>query len=699
MIKSQVLTIDGKKDIVAFTPNEIKFKSFEFIKKRKGKRVYYYCPKFITFDTETSHTDTESWIYQWACKFDLKYIYGRTPSDFIEMLNRLVEVYNLSDTRKIILYIHNLSYEMQFLKHYIYQYDNNMEVLAVDAHNYICVDVKGFKFLCSYKLSGLNLDKFSKNYAQEYRKASGEIDYSILRYPDDELTGSDWFYQFSDVASQYDAIEQLLNIHGFKYAHEAPMTATGFVRTDCRTHAKKELFWRKKFITSKLTLEQYDLCRQGFMGGLTIASWKYAGTTVRGNIGHRDFTSSYPARQMLNYFPKGKPTWYGDVESIEEFEELINNYCCVFMLIADEVHIKEGVTAPYIPSSKCIKGLSSGLLKVNGKVVYADRLAIVITEIDYKCIRKQYDFSGGLSITKMLIFERGEMPEFLKDRVMYYFEGKCKLKRSNPLLYMASKALLNAIYGMTATAIIREEYKYNVDLILKTSNERNVVIDRESKLEEYYSSRNSFLLYQYSLYTTAWARSALIDMIECVGYDKFLYCDTDSIFYLKDDETEKALEAYNENIVKLAKSKGAYIDDKILGYADKEPDLKAFRALHAKCYAMIGLDNKLSCTIAGIPKESTKWIKGNGFTMLQTITNAQELGNIDNLNDGFVFKHCGGSRAIYIEQSPTVKEINGHNIELASGVIIEDITKEISDTMFTVGKNYELLNIKRQDFL
>jgi hypothetical protein len=113
---------------------------------------------------------------------------------------------------------------------------------------------------------------------------------------------------------------------------------------------------------------------------------------------------------------------------------------------------------------------------------------------------------------------------------------------------------------------------------------------------------------------------------------------------------------------------------------------------------MIDLNNELSCTIAGIPKKTTKWIKGNGFTTLYTMTNAEELGDIDNLNDGFVFKHCGGSRAIYIEQSPTTKEINGHNIELASGVIIEDITKKISDAMFTVGKNYELLNIKRQDF-
>jgi hypothetical protein len=104
-----------------------------------------------------------------------------------------------------------------------------------------------------------------------------------------------------------------------------PMTSTGFVRVDCREHSRTELFWRKKFVTSKLTLEQYNLCKQGFMGGLTIASYKYAGSTVRGDIGHVDFTSSYPARQMMNYVPKGKPTWYGDIETNEEFEYLLNN--------------------------------------------------------------------------------------------------------------------------------------------------------------------------------------------------------------------------------------------------------------------------------------------------------------------------------------------------------------------------------------
>ena len=698
MIQSEVLTNEGRERITAFSWDEFQYVSHEFIKKRKNKKTFQYCDDFMTFDTETSHNEAQSWLYQWAVKFGKRYCYGRTPEDFINFLKRTKEQYDLSDTKKILIYIHNASYDLQFLKHYLHDYDENMSVLAVDSHGYISVDVTGFKFLCSYKLSNLNLDLFSKNYAVKYRKAKGEIDYSIKRYQDDDLTPSDWFYQFSDVASQMDAIRGLMAVHGFKYAHEMPMTSTGFVRVDCREHSRSELFWRKKFVTSKLSLEQYNLCKQGFMGGLTIASFKYAGSTVRGDIGHVDFTSSYPARQMMNYVPKGKPTWYGDIETNEEFESLLNNYCCVFMLILEEVHIKDGITAPYIPSSKCIKALSEDILKVNGKVVYAKKLAIVITEVDYRCIEKQYYWKPkSKQILKMLIFDRGEMPDFLKKRIMYYYKNKCTLKKSDPKLYMASKALLNAIYGMTATRIIREEYKYDNDLILKNEIERKVEVNQEDKLNKYYSSRNNFLPYQYSLYTTAWARSALIDLIECVGYENFLYADTDSVFYIRTPEAEKNIRKYNEHITEVAKEKGAFYEDNILGFASPEEDLKAFRALHAKCYACVNKDNELSVTIAGITKKATKWVKGNGFTMLYTLTNAQELGNIDMLDDGFVFKHNGGSRAIYIEDKPHIETIDGHTTSLSSGVIIEDIDKEISDTMFTVGKNYELLHIKRQE--
>ena len=97
---------------------------------------------------------------------------------------------------------------------------------------------------------------------------------------------------------------------------------------------------------------------------------------------------------------------------------------------------------------------------------------------------------------------------------------------------------------------------------------------------------------------------------------------------------------------------------------------------------------ELKVVIAGIPKKSIKWINKEPVTM----TNSEELGDIDNLMDGFVFKHNGGTRCIYNECPPQLKRINGHLTELASSAIIDTIEKEISDTMWTVD-GYKLLKM------
>ena len=172
----------------------------------------------------------------------------------------------------------------------------------------------------------------------------------------------------------------------------------------------------------------------------------YAGQTIRGKLGHKDFTSSYPCQQMTKYFPVGAPTWYGEIEDQEELNYLLSTYCCIFELTLTDVHIKEGVTAPCIPSSKCI-GLVEPV-RLNGKIVYAKQLSIACTELDYNWVCRQYD-AEKIYISNMLIFERGLLPDWLKDRIMYYFKNKCELKGKDELLYNKSKAFLNAIYGMT----------------------------------------------------------------------------------------------------------------------------------------------------------------------------------------------------------------------------------------------------------
>lgn len=691
MIDSYVKTKNGRQAIKAYTVDEMQLPVVAFKEKQKNHKITKYAVKHICLDTETSHiTNTCAWVYQWAVKFGGLYVYGRKPSEIIDFMRKVAEHYGLNEEKKIVLYIHNAAYDLEYIKLFLRQYDPTAEFLAVDAHAIIQCDVLGFKILCSYKLTNMSLEALADNYAETYVKAVGEIDYNIVRYQDSELTENDWFYMFSDVAAQDDGIKGYLKMQGYKYAYQAPITSTGFVRANCRKAAKADEHWRGEFSASRLDLEQYNLCRQCFMGGVCIASFMYSGQTVRSDkLKHKDFTSSYPARQTLDYFPDGAPSWYGDVETMQELDELCATYCCIFVLTLENVHIKKGVTAPCIPSSKCIH--KENELKLNGKIVYADTLTMVVCELDWKWIQKQYDFDA-IAIDKMLIFERGQMPEWLKNEVFEYFQNKCTLKGVNDLLYAKSKNMLNSVYGMTATAIIRDSYKMNDDYILTKQAQDDD--DKESALNKYYRSYNNFMPYQYAIYTTAHARDALFTMIECVGYDNFLYCDTDSVFYIETHENKPRMDAYAEQCRKRATDGGAYVGNKFLGEPTDEPPLRAFRAIHSKCYAMEEMNKhgeyELNVVIAGIPKQATKWIDGKPVLM----TNAQELGNIDNLMDGFVFKHCGGTRCVYNDERGIEHiEINGHMTELATSAVIENISKEISDTMYTAGKDYTPLNI------
>ena len=166
-----------------------------------------------------------------------------------------------------------------------------------------------------------------------------------------------------------------------------------------------------------------------------------------------------------------------------------------------------------------------------------------------------------------------------------------------------------------------------------------------------------------------------MEYVELIGYDNFLYADTDSIFYISTPEIEERIEQRNKEKYDNAIALGAYIevDGKRITYDafDLEDEaIVAFRFLHAKAYAYETSDGELHATIAGVAHRDAK-----GFTR------ERELGNIDNLKNGMCFRRCGSTTVTYLEHEPHEIDVDGHRIEAAAAAILLPTTKTIKDSL------------------
>ncbi len=171
----------------------------------------------------------------------------------------------------------------------------------------------------------------------------------------------------------------------------------------------------------------------------------------------------------------------------------------------------------------------------------------------------------------------------------------------------------------------------------------------------------------------------LLTFVELIGYENYIYADTDSIFYFSNDEIEARIESKNKEFRDECDKNGWYIECEgkrvyFNQFELEKEDIVSFRFLHAKCYAYeVNRDGKveLEATIAGV----TKYGK-NGCTRVK------ELGSIDNLVEEKDFVKRGGTAVTHLNSLVREKEIDGHTIELASAAIIKETTKTLHDALW-----------------
>ena len=697
---------------------------------RSKKRTFI--KDFICLDTETSHhciynTDgsldkekSKTWIYQWALCNQNDIVYGRYPSDIVYVYQKLIEQLELSKFCTLITYIHNASYDLSYLLPFFIQAWGIPKIIAIENHHIISATFEevGLQFRCSYKLSNKSLAKWSNDYNTLHKKLEGYVDYNKVYYPSEPLDNKNWMYQFNDVIVLRECL--LAQMSAFNHhTNNIPLTSTGYIRE--KVYKSYQLYndnnygkARSEFRENEIDKTLYTNMRREQAGGITHGNRHIVNKTIRNDnkhfIKHRDFESHYPTQEIIHTYPIGK--WYiwfdGLIQkqpSVNTIRGLSKKNCLLIKCIITNLELKDKKEAlPFAQYSKfnieCKKGTKFTV--DNGRILSMQGTTVVtLTDIDFFILCKQYNFK--VKFIKIYTSKRGPLPVWLTDVIKQLYADKTNYKRKVKEientkgiceeLYQAKiellivKALLNAIYGMSASDLVREEYTID-DIgnwnIKEDTKKTDQYIEKE--LHKYYKGFKNCMRLEWGLWCTSWARYELY--IEywniTTGFNGkcekgfFLYADTDSIFYISNDSLEKEMELNNARKKKESLENGWYtiLNDgtkhTFNAFEDEKDDIQAFRYTHAKCYALeLGKEHKLQCTIAGVPEriltKDGKWY-----------TRHEELKNINNLNDDMIFEKCGGTSCTYINHEIEKININGHIVETAGGSIIRKTTKSVS---------------------
>jgi hypothetical protein len=385
---------------------------------------------------------------------------------------------------------------------------------------------------------------------------------------------------------------------------------------------KFHYIWECTFNLQPITPSENELCniindREMFRGGRTEVFSAYARQTKDISIQHHDVTSMYPFICAFKMLPFGHPTIY-------------------FGSTIDRNKIRRGGYFGYIrcritPNPDCVLGL---LLNIsNGKLQFDlfPKVGVWFTEEIYIAVDRGYivnevyevfDFQGD---NKRDDYFRGYMSYFLRlkqeaegwkkagassespseieqDEVcesLYLQNGNiAKMTKSqvkkNPVKRALAKLNLNCLWGKLAQDAHNDQKKliFNYDMWMKQIK-MNPEIDKKSIRYRKVNTGASYMCY-YSLFreygrqnrrvniwlasaVTAWARTILHERMFLVGPEKVLYCDTDSVVFLKlrTDTTQYT-----------SRGLGNWTDE-----TEEGVQIEQFLGLAPKCYMKIESDH------------------------------------------------------------------------------------------------------------
>lgn len=682
-----------------YTPEEIQtvidmhLKNAPLVSTRRNKKYIYYYNIPCAFDIETSSIkdgdEERGFMYHWQLGLNGAVVLGRRWDEFLNVCQLISEQLELCEDRVLIIYVHNLAFEFQWIRK-LFEW---VEVFATDVRKPLkALSTLGIEFRCSMRLSGYSLKKVGDNLVNyPCRKMAGDLDYTLVRNSLTPLSDKEKQYCINDVVVVMCYIQEQIEYNGGKIT-KIPLTNTGYVRRRCRDSCfgnnwnERRIY--ENFIAS-FTLDplEYKLLKLAYNGGFTHANANKVGKVCR-DVRSYDFTSSYPAVMVAEQYPMGKGKML-KVRSVEELKKLFSRHCVLIPVTYFNIQKREEVPDTCISESKCkITGSSQAN---NGRVVYADKLTMVATDVDFQLIDRFYTYDA-CRVSSVIVYPKAYLPTKFVQVIATLYAAKTSLKgvEDKRIEYQHKKGEINAMYGMTGTNVVRDLIEYEKEWEKEKADDEEAL----NQITEYNESRNRFLHYSWAVWITAYARRNLLEgVLEC-GED-YIYSDTDSIKLENWKHHEFYFKRYNREITEKIKRacffhclpedtfspKTVKGIEKPLGVWDFDGDYERFKTLGAKRY-MTEQNGKVSLTVSGINKEKA-------IPWMQSVTESNsEMFEMFDFGLTVPADSSGKNTSVYIDEETVMRVTdylgNSENMHELSSVWIGS-----SAYSMTISENFD----------
>lgn len=567
-----------------------------------------YMDVFGAFDIETTSYIRDghksATMYMWQFAIGQTFIYGRRWCEFVQLMHMISDEYGTCDKFRFVVYVHNLSYEFNWM----HKYFDWIRVFArVEGEPMRALTSIGIEFRCSYLLSGKSLRALCEDYHLPTQKET--LDYSALRFWWTDLDEDTIRYAEADVFAVIEYIKTQVDRCGS--IARIPYTRTSYVRqavsANCYADRNSSRKY-KAFIDSCRILgpDNYRALKMAYQGGFTHANaWRVG--RVYEHVASYDLTSSYPAVMCSELYPMGVPEFYEELTN-HEYLHKIESYAIIADITFYDLQSKTEIDN-LLSESKCWE-LSKDVVVDNGRVDNCSYCTITLTEIDFKLVQEFYTFSR-FETKRCYVYTLAYLPKPIIETVLDAYSKKTELKgvKGREMDYLIGKENNNSIYGMMVTDIVQNNVEY--DDHKWTTDRPDIII----ALEKYHDARRRTTYYPWGVYITAYARNNLLRTMLELGMD-YIYSDTDSLKFLNPEQHKQTFDEYNVRILaKLERCFGYYdipiekaspvdINGKkhTLGVWDFEGIYERFKAMRAKCY-MYQNGEDIRITVAGCNKD------------------------------------------------------------------------------------------------